>query len=47
MAYIAYQEDWAVYVCDNTFHLKAYQQATSLPQGKLLAVKMADEIPAM
>jgi len=34
----------AVYVCDNTFHLKASQQSTSSPQGKLLAVKEADVI---
>jgi hypothetical protein len=31
-------------VCDNTFHLKAYQQATSSPQGNMMAVKVADVI---
>ena len=36
----------AVYVCDNTFHLKASQQSTSSSQGKLLAVKEADVISA-
>jgi len=30
----------AVYVCDNTFHLKASQQSTSSPHGKLLAVNV-------
>ena len=37
----------AVYVCDNTFHLKASQQSTSSPQGKLLAVKESDVISAL
>lgn len=36
----------AVYVCDDTFHLKASQQSTSSPQGKLPAVKEADVISA-
>jgi hypothetical protein len=46
MVYIACWEDWAVYVCDNTFHLKASQQSTSSPKGKLLVVKVVDVITA-
>jgi len=44
MVYVARREDWAVYVCDNTFHLKASQQSTSSPKGKLLDVKVVDVI---
>ena len=33
-----------VCVCDNTFHLKASQQSTSLPKAKMPAVKVADGI---
>ena len=36
----------AVYACNNTFHLKASQQSTLSPQGKVLAVKEADVISA-
>jgi hypothetical protein len=38
---------WTVYVCGNTFHLKASQQATSSPQGKMPAEKLADVITVM
>jgi hypothetical protein len=47
-------EDWTVFVCDkaftvhvcdNTFHLKASQQATSSLEGKTPAVNVADVIP--
>jgi hypothetical protein len=47
MVYVARQEDWAVYVCDNTFHLKVSQQSASSPKGKMLAVKVADVITVM
>lgn len=45
MAHVACWEDWAVYVCDNTFHLQASQQSASPPQGKLSAVRVADVTP--
>jgi len=47
MVYVALQEDWAVYVYDNTFHLIVSQQPTSSPKGKMLAVKVAVVIIAM
>jgi hypothetical protein len=47
MAHVARQKQWAVYVSDNTFHLKASQQLTWSPQGKLPAVKVADVTPAL
>jgi hypothetical protein len=34
----------AVYVCGNTFHLKASQQSTSSLEGKTPAVKVANVI---
>jgi hypothetical protein len=34
LVYVAHQEDWAVNVCCNTFHLKASQQSTSSPEGR-------------
>jgi hypothetical protein len=46
MVYVALQEDWKVYVCDKTFHLKASQQYASSSQGKMPAVKVADVITA-
>jgi len=47
MAYVACQAHWAVYVDDNTFHLKASQQSTLSPKGKILAVKVADVMTPM
>jgi hypothetical protein len=44
MVYVAHWEDWAVYVYENTFHLKVSQQSTSSPKGTMLAVKVADVI---
>jgi len=47
MVCVANWEDWAVYVYDNTFHLKASQQSKSSPKETMLAVKVADVITVM
>jgi hypothetical protein len=46
MVYVAHWKDWAVYVGDNTFHLKVSQQSKSSPKGKMPAVKVTDVITA-
>jgi hypothetical protein len=46
MAYVAHRKDWALYVCDNTFHVKTSQHSTTSPQGKSPAAKEADVTPA-